>query len=96
MSNELGFAIPYKIAIEPTHNKGFYVKIGCATLVFHNRIALIEALDKYLADPEKWEKEYNSLKNVPQTATEGQPNRTAIGPLSAPRPRQETGTAERD
>ncbi len=59
--SELGKACKFTITIEPSHNKGFLVKIGCATLTFHSKDALITALEKFLRDPEGWEKEYNKV-----------------------------------
>ena len=59
--SELGKACQHKITIEPSHNKGFHVRIGCAILTFHTKDALIAALERYLRDPEQWEKEYNKV-----------------------------------
>lgn len=58
---KLGKVIQYRINIEPTFNHGFIVKVGCGLLAFSNSDDLLETLKAYLAEPEKFEKEYNNL-----------------------------------
>lgn len=70
--SELGKACQHKITIEPSHNKGFYVRIGCAILAFHSKDALISALERYLRDPEQWEKEYNKACQCDEVAVESE------------------------
>ena len=57
--SELGKVCQHEITIEPSHNKGFHVRIGCAILTFHTKDALISALERYLRDPKRWEREYD-------------------------------------
>lgn len=56
---ELGKVINYKITIDPSHNMGFVVKIGCGIFTFTTSELLINCLDEYLANPKEWEKKYN-------------------------------------
>lgn len=81
---ELGYAIKYPIHIEPTANKGFIIKIGCAQCVARDVIDLKHNLGEYLDDPGKYEKEYaekcggrDSVEEVPQGAGQSQSPRTA-------------------
>ncbi|GAG76787.1 unnamed protein product [marine sediment metagenome] len=85
---DLGKAINYKITIEPSHNKGFIVKIGCRIFTFTTSELLINCLDEYLRNPEKWEKEYNEShggeiteNERPQTQSEAsdrQPTKSSV------------------
>ncbi len=56
---ELGKAIPHKITIKPSANKGFIVDIGCGTFVAENTTSLLNGIKEYLYDPWGLEKEYN-------------------------------------
>ncbi len=58
---EFGKVCQHSIKIEPSHNKGFLVSIGCCTLTFHSKDAMITAIERYLREPERWEKEYNKV-----------------------------------
>jgi len=60
---EFGRAIEHKIIIEPTSNKGFYVRVGCGRFSFSNNEDLLQGLRDYLVNPEKLEKEYNRLQS---------------------------------
>lgn len=68
---DLGTAIPYTITIEPTKNKGFVVRVGCAVLAYESKEKLINDLRAYLDDPELYMKEYANIPlshmlNMPQ------------------------------
>ena len=58
-------AIPFNIEISASCNRGFIVKVSCATLVFVDSDSLLRDLKKYLDDPnellEKYEKHTGSL-----------------------------------
>lgn len=56
---KLGYAIPYPISIEASANNGFVVKVGCAVLTASSKWELLDGLDKYLSEPDKWVKEYS-------------------------------------
>ena len=80
---ELGFPFSpnHPIKIRPSANMGFIIKIGCGEFVATNVIELINIGKQYLADPAKWEKEYNKLPGNPQEvatpdpgAPTGEPN----------------------
>ncbi len=58
---ELGYAIPHDIRIRASANMGFIVKVGCGEFVAANGACLLEAIDEYIGNPDKWEKEYNAL-----------------------------------
>jgi hypothetical protein len=60
MSTEIGKHSDYTITITPTMNRGFIVRIGCGEFAFQNHKALLTGLRKYLDDPKKYEKLYNS------------------------------------
>ena len=47
-------AIKRSIEIKASSNDGFIVNVGCGTFVFANRRDLIDALEAYLVDPEKY------------------------------------------
>ncbi len=49
----------HDITIQPTANAGLVVRMGCATLCYTSLNAFQSDLKEYLADPDKWEKEYN-------------------------------------
>ena len=53
-------AIPYDILIRPTPNEGFIVEVGCVKVVYAGWASLIQDLSEYLAEPEKFEKQYNN------------------------------------
>lgn len=61
---KLGKVIKYKITIEPTLNNGFIVKVGCGLFGYSSSGNLLNALDEYLKNPEKFEKEYNDLQGA--------------------------------
>lgn len=48
---------PRDIFIRPALN-GYVCKVGCQSLVFESRVALLAALANYLADPAQTEKEF--------------------------------------
>ena len=56
---ELGKIIKHDIYISPSSNMGFIVKIGCADFVATNSNDLLGDLKEYLAEPDKWEKEFD-------------------------------------
>lgn len=58
---KLGYAIPHEIRIKASANMGFIIKIGCGEFVAAHGGILIENLNDYLADPKKWEEDYNKL-----------------------------------
>ena len=45
------------INIHPVLN-GYVVTVGCQTVVFGGKLALVRALESYLENPEKIEKQY--------------------------------------
>lgn len=53
--------------------KGYVVQVGCTTVVFGGKLALLRALESYLENPGKVEKEYL---------------RDAVNPIVAPRPEE--------
>lgn len=53
-------AIRYDILIRPTPNEGFIVEVGCVKVVYAGWASLIQDLSEYLAEPEKFEKQYNN------------------------------------
>jgi hypothetical protein len=74
---DFGKSIPYDINVKPTTNKGFIVKVGCATLAFSDSEGLLQFLREYLANPEKVEKEYNEANGnrpVAEAPVEGCPD----------------------
>jgi len=50
-----------QMEIEPTANKGFILRVGCAVLVFTDYQDLLDALAEYWSDPEAVEKKYNEI-----------------------------------
>lgn len=58
---KLGYAIPHEIRIRASANMGFIVKIGCGEFVAANTTTLLMDIEKYITEPDKWEKEYNAL-----------------------------------
>ena len=62
---DLGFVTQHEIRIKPTCNKGFVIKIGCATVVAASDGELLELLSLYINDPKHWEKKYNNLEGAP-------------------------------
>ena len=67
---ELGMVTPHNIKIEPTKNKGFIVRVGCATLVYEKKEKMMADLQDYLDHPEAHEEAYNAIlcNDVPQAA----------------------------
>lgn len=66
---EFGNPLPYDIVITGSNNKGFIVKTGCCTSVFTDKKAMLSAIEDYINDPAKAEKEYNvSNNNCPRNA----------------------------
>lgn len=52
-------ALPYDINISSSSNMGYIVKVGCSVNVFTNKNDLLVALQEYIDNPKKVEKEYN-------------------------------------
>lgn len=65
---EFGRVFNFTIKIEPTHNRGFTVRVGCGRFAFTNIADLKLAFLEWCENPEKLEKEYNKmgLGEVPQ------------------------------
>ena len=66
----------YNIQIEPVLN-GFVVRVGCQTVVFETTDKLLDELRRYMADPQRVEKEYQTqainagkLRGTLETAAE--------------------------
>ena len=57
---EFGNALPYDINISGTGNKGFIVRVGCFTGAFTSVKTMLAAIEDYINDPKKMEKEYNN------------------------------------
>lgn len=75
---KLGYAIPREIRIRASANMGFIVRIGCGEFVAKTIPDLSIALEEYLHDPAKWEKEYNDApgrKNMPDGEARPEPPR---------------------
>jgi len=60
---EFGNPLPYDIVITGSNNKGFIVKTGCCTSVFTNKKVMLAAIEDYINDPKKAEKDYNESTN---------------------------------
>ena len=69
----LGKVIEHEIRITPTINRGFIVRVGCATACFSNTADLLADLQSYLVDPKGWEADYYKLyvESVPTPTNEG-------------------------
>jgi len=65
---QLKKAIRGDITISPSHNNGFIVKVGCGTFVFESATQLCSELAGYLNNPEKYQKEYESVYSTQDTA----------------------------
>jgi hypothetical protein len=78
---KFGKVTNHTITITPTANFGFVVNVGCGTFAFENDSSLLTALGEFLVNPEKAEKEYNSINPSP-AADQHQPQ-----------PRSRPGTA---
>lgn len=52
-------ATPSDIRITKVLN-GYFVKVGCQTVVFESRSRMLSEIDRYYANPEAVEKEYRS------------------------------------
>ena len=66
----------YNIQIEPVLN-GYVVRVGCQTVVFETTDKLLDELRRYMADPQRVEKEYQTqainagkLRGTLETAAE--------------------------
>jgi len=59
-------ALPHDINISGSSNNGFIVKAGCCTAVFTDKKAMLNAIEDYINDPEKVEKEYNASNGAPR------------------------------
>lgn len=75
----LGRAIKHTIEIRPSSNMGFLVYIGCGMFVADSKVSLIAQLERYLDNPEMYEKEYAKECNeeppaTPEEALERGPN----------------------
>ena len=66
------------IKIKPAHN-GYIVKVGCKTLVFTSRKKLVKKLARYLADPDKVEREYAHVDTIEAPWGGGQTGTASIG-----------------
>lgn len=51
----------HKIQITHTANGGCIAQVGCGTFAFTKPEEMLEALTEFYKDPQKMEKEYNSL-----------------------------------
>lgn len=58
---EIGRVMMFPIAIEPSANNGFVVRVGCGTFVAESVDSLLSQLREYFEDPEKYHKAYNGL-----------------------------------
>jgi len=65
-------AIEHSINIYPSHNGGFTVSVGCATIVYGNleKKDMLSDLAEFLSEPEKVEKEYNLSLSGPQDTSQ--------------------------
>ncbi len=73
--------IPYMVQIEGTDNGGFIVTVGCRTLTYQNREALLDALALYTANPREVAEQYAQTFEWP----DGDP----LAAPSAPQPFRE-------
>ena len=55
-------AIPHNIDIRPSNNGGFFVRVGCANLVYSKseKDKMVNDFSNYLNNPEEFEKKYNT------------------------------------
>ena len=83
---EFGRVSNLTIKIEPTHNMGFYVRVGCGRFAFTNKEDLKLAFMEWCDNPEKLEKAYNEMGPSDETTEEAEaPN---------PNPRSRLAKAE--
>lgn len=87
---DLGKVINHNITIQPTANKGFYVKVGCGRFAFSNGTDLLSALTKYLTHPEDMEQEYSKSVGSGCEASDGAENITLDRLESVPDPTTES------
>ena len=76
---ELGFVTGHKIKLEPTCNKGFIIKIGCAVIAASSTTEALEILSLFLHDPGHWVKKYCEIdwpvsEDMPERAVEVAPH----------------------
>jgi len=76
---KIGKTINYDINIRPTANMGFIVKVGCGRFAFSCADDVLTALREYLGNPDKFEKEYNSLGCEPTAPRNGRKEDEYIG-----------------
>lgn len=50
----------WEIAIQP-HDIGFTVRIGCKSIAFADKEAMLDAINEYFRDPEKSLRKYKNL-----------------------------------
>jgi len=69
-----------QMEIEPTVNKGFILRVGCAVLAFTDYNDLLNALAEYWSDPEAVEKQYNEIEHPEPPPVPGL--REPMGPIT--------------
>ena len=84
---EFGRVSNLTIKIEPTHNMGFYVRVGCGRFAFTNKEDLKLAFMEWCDNPEKLEKAYNKIQG---------PIAEEIRPEPSSEPRGRLAEAETD